>query len=253
MHQNERWDEILKILKKYGFVTVKYLIETLHYSNATINRDLNVLEQQGLLKRCYGGAEPTNGVKTGTPLPFRYKKMHTEKLRIGELAASLVNDYDFIFVDGSTTCEHMAKFLTEKKHITVVTNNLAIVSFLSEFGVRAICLGGVVKEPPSMLCNAMTVENASRFKYDKMFFSTGLFTEDGRIYAGEAYYLLYKTVAQNASEVYYLADHSKIEAPSVHRQLLFDLHSISGIISDYAFNVETQQKFPHTKFIHLKN
>ena len=117
MRQNARWNEILILLKKYGFITVKYLTETLHYSSATINRDLNALESQGLLKRCYGGAEPTSGVKVGIPLPFRYKKKHAEKLKLGELAASLVNDYDFIFIDGSTTCEHMLKFLAEKKNI----------------------------------------------------------------------------------------------------------------------------------------
>lgn len=249
MRQNARWNEILILLKKYGFITVKYLTETLHYSSATINRDLNALESQGLLKRCYGGAEPTSSVKVGIPLAFRYKKKHAEKLKLGELAASLVNDYDFIFIDGSTTCEHMSKFLAEKKNITVVTNNLAAVSFLSDLGITAICLGGKVKEPPSMLSDSMTVENALRFQYDKMFFSTGHFTQDGRIYTGELYYLLYKAVAQNTNEIYYLADRSKTEKLTVSHQFLFDFHFISGVISDYMFNKETQQKFPNTKFI----
>ena len=210
------------------------------------------MEGQGLLKRCYGGAEPTNGAKVGIPLPFRYKKMHSEKLKIGELAASLVKDYDFIFIDGSTTSEHMAKFLTEKKNITVVTNNLAAASFLSDFGVKTICLGGEIKEPPSMLSDSMTVENALRFQYDKMFFSTGYFTQDGRIYTDESYYLLFKAVAQNTSETYYLADRSKTESPTSSRKLLFDFRSVSGVISDYTFNLETQKKFQNTKFIELK-
>ena len=43
MYQKERMDAILDILKVNGYVTVKFLIEKLHYSTATINRDLNML------------------------------------------------------------------------------------------------------------------------------------------------------------------------------------------------------------------
>ena len=45
MYQKERLDHILQIVKGYGYVTVKYLVANLHYSNATINRDLNLLEK----------------------------------------------------------------------------------------------------------------------------------------------------------------------------------------------------------------
>ena len=41
-------DAIVDILKQNGYVTVKYLTEELHYSNATVNRDLNLLEKQTL-------------------------------------------------------------------------------------------------------------------------------------------------------------------------------------------------------------
>ena len=54
MYQKERLDEILALVRRYGYVTVKYLVAELHYSNATINRDLNILEGQGQLHRTYG-------------------------------------------------------------------------------------------------------------------------------------------------------------------------------------------------------
>ena len=45
MYQKERLEQILSIVRQYGYVTVKFLVNELHYSNATVNRDLNVLAQ----------------------------------------------------------------------------------------------------------------------------------------------------------------------------------------------------------------
>ena len=50
MYQKERLENIMNIMKKYNYVTVKFLVEELHYSTATINRDLNVLANQKLIK-----------------------------------------------------------------------------------------------------------------------------------------------------------------------------------------------------------
>ena len=69
MFQTERIEAIMNILKKNGYVTVKYLTEELKYSNATINRDLTIMEKQKLVKRSYGGVELLE--KTSIPLPFR--------------------------------------------------------------------------------------------------------------------------------------------------------------------------------------
>jgi len=57
MSQKERLDSIIELLHKNGFVTVKFLTEELHYSTATINRDLNMLQNQQIVRRIYGGAE----------------------------------------------------------------------------------------------------------------------------------------------------------------------------------------------------
>ena len=71
MSQKLRLDAILEILQKQHYVSVKYLVDTLHYSNATINRDLNVLKQRNLINRSYGGVELITKSKLPA-LPFRY-------------------------------------------------------------------------------------------------------------------------------------------------------------------------------------
>ena len=248
MYQKERIDTIMNILKENGYVTVKFLTDSLHYSTATINRDLNIMEKQKLVTRSYGGVELVQ--KKSVPLPFRYHKMKVVKNRMGLLAANLVCDGDVIFIDGTTTTEYMARHLTGKKDITVITNNIAIVGYLSEFSIKVICLGGKVTEAPSMLDGYETVENAGRYNADKMFFSTGAISSDGIIGSGEMYDALHRTMAANSKKVYYMADHEKIDVRVPIN--LFTLGDIDGVVTDYIFSDEVKKRYSDTEFFEAK-
>lgn len=247
MYQKERLDNIMQIVKSCGYVTVKYLVATLHYSNATINRDLNALEKQKKIKRTYGGVEYTQ--TQGVPLPFRYNKMRASKLKIAKRATELVGEGEVIFVDASTTCEYMTEYLAEKKDITVITNNMALVMRLSEYGVNAVCLGGRIVEPPCMLDGVEAVENALKYRADKAFFSIADLTQEGVIGTGEIYYLLHNAMIRQSKEAYLLIDSEKIKQKSGSRRALGDLGTVAGVVSDYEFDEETRKKFPKTAFI----
>lgn len=245
MYQKERLENILQLVKRYGYVTVKYLVSSLHYSNATVNRDLNALVAQGSVRRSYGGVEYID--KKGVPLPFRYHFMRTEKLKIGKKAAEFVRDGDTVFIDASTTAECMTEFLIDKKDLTVVTNNMALVMRLSEYGIKTVCLGGNIVEPPCMLGGEDAVENAMKYHADKMFFATGYVSEDGRIGEG-VYRLLHTVMANNSKEIYYLADHEKLDEKHIPKSYLFDFSKVKGVISDYGFGEEIKKKYPSTQF-----
>ena len=248
MYQKERLNEILGIVKKYGYVTVKYLVGALHYSNATVNRDLNLLEKQGRIVRSYGGVELVENTG-GVPLPFRYHKMHAEKLKIAKRASELVKDGETVFIDASTTTELMAEFLKEKKDLTVITNNVSLVTTLSEYGVEVICLGGKVVEKPCMLGGSDTVETAMKYRADKTFFASSCIYDNGRIGASGGYDLLQKVMMDNSGEAYYLADSDKVNNSTLVTRFVCDFGRLTGIISDYEFPKETKEKFPKTQFI----
>ena len=126
MYQSERMDEILKILKKYHYVTVDYLVEQIRYSPASIRRDLTMLEKKGLVKRSYGGVE----IKSDTSIPFIFRQhsMKLAKNSIAGRAAELVRDNDTVFIDGSTSAQYLGHFLVNKKNITVITNNMLLAT-----------------------------------------------------------------------------------------------------------------------------
>lgn len=245
MNAKERQDRILEILEQQGYVTVKHLINALDYSSATVNRDLNALEERQLLTRSYGGVELVRS--SYVPIPFRSHKMRAEKQHIGRAAATLVEDGDTIFIDGSTTAQCMAQHLLQRKELTVITNNMMLAIDLSSHNVKVICLGGTVVEAPSMLCGIETVENAARYRVDKMFFATKAASSTGLIASGEYYDPMLKTVARHAGSIFYLVDHKKIDQPFA--EMYGDFGCVHCVISDYAFSDQTKAQFPHTKFI----
>jgi len=247
MSSKARREKILEILEKQGHVTVKYLTEVLHYSSATVNRDLNELQSQQLVKRSYGGVEPVRS--TYIPVFFRSHKMRAEKRQIGQVAASFVKDGDTLFLDGSTTCQCMEQALIHRKGLTVVTNNIVLAANLSAHGIKVICLGGEIVEAPSMLYGPESVENASRYRVDKMFFSTRAVSSDGQIASG-VYDLMLRAVAKNAREVFYLVDHQKVDQPFC--EIFCDFGAVDHVISNYVFPKETLERYSSVDFVSVE-
>lgn len=248
MYQKERIDTILGILRENGYVNVKYLCDKIGYSKATINRDLNLMAKQKLIVRSYGGVELVE--KQDIPLVFRYHKMKKVKKRICKAAAELVKDGDVIFIDPSSTTEYMAPYLVDKKNITVITSNIALVAYLSDFSeIKTVCLGGEIFEPPSMLGGDLCVKNALEYKADKFFFSTHSINDDGELGGGGRYNLIANVMAHNSKEVIYLVDHEKINLPS--KSVVMTADSVDIIIADYTFDENFKEKYNRTKFIEV--
>ena len=245
MYQKERLERIMELLEANGYLTVQYLTEQLHYSSATVNRDLQLLEQMHRLRRSYGGVEPVRPAPV--PLPARYEKQKQVKKRIARRAAEFVRAGDVIFVDGTTTTQYLAEYLVGKRNLTVITNNMALAAALSEAGVCCEVLGGCVAEPPSMLDGPATVEALMRLRADKCFFSTGRITPEGEIAIGNLFETVTRTMIDRAERSFLLVDGDKVgTAP---RKTLCDLSCVHCVISDYRFPEPTRQRCRQTEFV----
>lgn len=244
MSQKLRQEQILQILEKRGYVTVRYLVEALQYSSATINRDLNTMQTLGLVKRSYGGVETVKKHHL-PPLVQRQFYMKKEKRRIAEAAAAEIQNGDTVFLDGSTTVQYMVPFLGDKKDLTVITNSLRFAIELGDSEIDVICLGGHIKERPYVLYGEETVENAMKFQPDKMFFSVNSVTESG--YINGVSYLLYKVMLKNSAQAYFLTDRTKLTDRT--ETVLCDFSALTGVIADFEFPEETKAAYPGVRFI----
>ena len=247
MIQKERLDRVLRLIEEHGYVTVKFLVDELHYSKATINRDLNTLAQMGKVKRTWGGVEPIQAKVI--PVLFRYEYGKSQKRRIAKRAAEEIRDGETVFIDGSTTAQHMSEYLLEKKDLRVLTHNLSLAIFLAENGVDVTVLGGKILESPYMLAGTDAVETASRYRADRCFFSTHDVTDKGQMsYTDDIYFSLHRTMMRNSDSVVYLVDSDKINRRG-GKVILGDFSLVDMVISDYDFSDRVKETYPNVKFI----
>lgn len=229
MYQQERMDEIMKILKKNHYVTVDYLVKEIRYSPASIRRDLTLLQKQGLVLRSYGGV--TYKDANISPFRFRQHSMKSAKNAIAKKAASLVKNGDIIFLDGSSTTQYMGHFLTDKKGITVVTCNMLLADFLSEHGINTYCTGGRVVEYPGILGGDFFLESLSKFSIDVSFFASTAFNLKGQILSfGEGDVRNHLAYRKLSKKLVYLCGSDKFDTEGKFVSLTLD--DIDYFISD---------------------
>ncbi|MBM3689556.1 MAG: DeoR/GlpR transcriptional regulator [Actinobacteria bacterium] len=150
--RGERMASILVELRKHGEVHVTELAETFGVSQATLRRDLAILEDQGLCKRRYGGAVPTDS-STELPVAYRDRRSKAEKRAVAETAAKLLprGPQTVGFTGGSTTSE-IARVLSSRVDLVVVTNALNIAAEMAaKPRIRVVVSGGVARSQSTEL------------------------------------------------------------------------------------------------------
>jgi DeoR family fructose operon transcriptional repressor len=139
-----RQEELLELVETKGQISVDELAQRLGVSDDTIRRDLQNLEQRKLLLRTHGGAVSTALlVHRETPFLTRTNANSGAKARIGRAAAQLISDGETLIVNGGSTTFAFSTNLGVRRNLTIVTNNVAMLSALSPETVQDVyVLGG---------------------------------------------------------------------------------------------------------------
>ena len=106
-----RRKEILRFIQNAQRGEVSDFAKQYDVSEVTIRNDLNYLEKQGCVKRCYGGALLNNQFAFERPLNDKKQLNSNIKAKLGEYAASLIADGDKIILDSGSTREQIAYHL----------------------------------------------------------------------------------------------------------------------------------------------
>ena len=93
-------------------------------SQATLRRDLQILEEQRLLRRTHGGALAQD-VLYELPVRYRHAQHREQKRRIAaEVVKRIPEGPTAVGLTGGTTTSEVARLLVERTDLTVVTNAL---------------------------------------------------------------------------------------------------------------------------------
>src|SRR5580700_1800586 len=149
-----RWNELLELLAAAGQLQVEDAAKALNVSAATVRRDFDELAEQRMLTRIRGGAI-AQGVNYDLPLRYKSERHPSEKQRIGELAASMVQAGQVVGLNGGTTTTEVARALATRSDlssgapapaVTVVTNALNIATELAvRQHIKIVATGGVAR------------------------------------------------------------------------------------------------------------
>jgi DeoR family transcriptional regulator of aga operon len=131
MRQQDRLGLILERLNRNSSVSVPELAEQLAVSQASVRRDLKLLESQQLLSRTHGGAV-ASGVLYELPMRYRGGQRHDAKRAIAKVAVQLLGpEVTSVGLNGGSTTTEVARALASRAGLRVVTNALNIASELA--------------------------------------------------------------------------------------------------------------------------
>ena len=227
----ERRDRIRSLVREGGVARVEDLRKNLKVSVATIRRDLEILEEEGKVKRVHGGAVSMESRLEESVFDDKTSQASKQKKRIAEDAFNLVGHEESVFLDGGSTTLFLARLLKQRTDITVVTNSVRAMEELADSGPRVIFTGGEFRRISQTMVGPLSSAILEQIRVDKAFMGTmgfclknGITTTD----PNEAY--IKRVVAENAGQVILMADSSKAEKVSFAR--VSDWDQVDILISD---------------------
>ncbi len=164
--------ERIRIIKNYLIkdhkVSVAKLSELLNVTEVTVRRDLEKLENEGFLKRTHGGAVLMDYVDETAWEENEEIKDILLYQEIADTAYHLVNDQDAIMLTSGPVNTFIAKALSARNNLTIVTNDLSIASAFSHSTTNnLIFLGGDLEE--NAVYGQMTIDNLRNFSFNHLF------------------------------------------------------------------------------------
>ena len=139
----QRQARILQFLRQKQLASVVELAKQFHVTPATIRRDLEALEEQGSIKRFFGGVEYILSQGEYVQYQTAKEELASAKLAIARKAASMISNGDTIFLNSSSTALYILDYI-DNIRASVITNNARAIENSIPEAVDLILTGGEV-------------------------------------------------------------------------------------------------------------
>ena len=232
----ERRALILQLLEQKDEVLVTQLSKDTGISEVTIRKDLTILQNRNLLIRTRGGAmrKPVENQNEDTAIDTKRLFNFKEKARIGEEAAKLIKDGDFIMLDSGTTTLEVARHLDGFRNLHILTNSMNIATELMGYKrFDVVLLGGNVRVNSQSVVGPLALSTLRNFSGYKLFLGVDSFSiENGVSTPNMEEALINQVMIQQAAKVIAVFDSSKFNKRSFMH--IADVHQLDCIITDRA-------------------
>jgi DeoR/GlpR family transcriptional regulator of sugar metabolism len=168
----QRHAYILERVTADGGVRVADLARDLGVSDMTVRRDLELLDERGLLEKVHGGATAAAGSALFEPgFATKSALRQAEKEAIADAAAALVEPRMAVAISAGSTTYAIAQRLADVVGLTVVTNAVRIADVLHDTGLKGqtIILTGGMRTPSDALVGPFAVAALKMVHVDIVF------------------------------------------------------------------------------------
>jgi DeoR/GlpR family transcriptional regulator of sugar metabolism len=228
---DDRREKEAELIAQKGIMHLAELIQHLGVSESTIRRDLEVLEEQGIIRRIHGGAVYVKD-SIGSRLAFadRETTAAAEKRTIAKAVAGLIPDGKTILINGGTTCYQVAQEIAGRR-LNVVTNSLPIAVLLSgDVATEVTLIGGYVYPRTGVALGRMAEQQLEGLRASQLILSCAALNPEGAFNPNQMMVDVERQMMQVADEVILAVDHTKLDSRSVVK--LCDLEEIDVIVTD---------------------
>lgn len=232
MRQEDRLGLILQQLNQHSSVGVTELSGRLGVSEASVRRDLHLLEQQKLLTRTHGGAV-ASGVLYELPMRYRGGQHHDAKRAIAERAAALVPaEAASVGLNGGSTTTEVARALASRPDLRVVTNALNIASELAvRSNIELVVCGGSARPESYELVGPLAELTLANLNLDIAIIGVdGISPSAGFTTHHEVEAHTNRALLRAAERVIVVADSSKIGKRGFAK--IVDISAASDVVTD---------------------
>ena len=248
----ERRQSLLDILRNQPGLRVPELAKALNVSEGTVRNDLNALENEGRLKRVHGGAvlKEQNQFQNHS-FVRRYEQNVAAKLAIAREAAILVKDGDSILLDASSTDYYLARALSDRQELRVVTNGFEVARELAENpSNNVILIGGVVNNNSSSVTGLLSERIIEELRIEKAFLScSGFSLERGMTEVLLAEAQIKRKAIESSQQLFALVDSSKFGkedmTPFARPMQIAHLFTDSGMTDEWKDRLQSSS-IPYT-------
>lgn len=233
MKREERRQAIMDLLIENRAVDLDALAERFAVSRMTIHRDLDDLEQAGLLRKVRGGATIEAGTQFESDFRVRERQDSDAKARMARAALELVEPGMTVMVNDGSMAGLLGSLLPEKRPLTVISNNAAVIDRLrGEAGITLIALGGVYSSKFNAFFGIITEEALARLRADIAFISSPAVSGLQAFHMDESVVRAKRAMMEAATTRCLLVNHSRFGRSALH--VLADLAAFDAVITDDA-------------------
>ena len=217
--RDARLAAIVDHLVDIGSASAKSLAERFAVSVMTVHRDLDELEQRGLVRKFHGGASVTRTGNYEIAAAIRRRLAQAQKQAMAAVALRSVRDGQAIIIDDSTTAASMIDpLLRSGLTVRVISNYLPVLTALARSTrVTSQAIGGDYDRSHESYLGVGSVEAAASLRPDIVFLSSTTADARGVYHQEERVVSLKQEMLRSGRHRVLLMDETKLGTTSLYR------------------------------------